>query len=91
MSEAAGLRLDKWLWHARFIRNRGLAAELIGERRVRLNEQLVAKTHQLVRPGDVVSVRLAETLRVVRVLDLGRRRGPATEARLLYDEIINER
>jgi ribosome-associated heat shock protein Hsp15 len=67
-----------------------LATDLIGARRVRLNEQLVGKTHQLVRPGDVLSIRLGERLRVVRILDLGRRRGPASEAQLLYDEILNE-
>ena len=51
-----GLRLDKWLWHARFIRHRELAAELVAGRRVRLNEQLVTKTHQLVRPGDTMLI-----------------------------------
>ena len=51
MSGAPALRLDKWLWHARFIRNRNLAEALVAARRVRLNEQIVGKTHQLVRPG----------------------------------------
>lgn len=93
MSEAApipGLRLDKWLWHARFIKARDLAAGLVADRRVRLNDQLVAKTHQLVRPGDVLTLRQGGRLDVVRVLDLGRRRGPATEARLLYEELLSE-
>jgi ribosome-associated heat shock protein Hsp15 len=86
----AGLRLDKWLWHARFVKSRGLTAALVGERRVRLNDQLVGKTHQLVRPGDVLTLRQGEQLRVIRILDLGRRRGPATEARLLYEELLSE-
>jgi ribosome-associated heat shock protein Hsp15 len=90
LSETAGLRLDKWLWHARFIRHRGMAAELVGERRVRVNDQLVAKTHQLVRPGDVLSVRWNGRLRIVRISDLGRRRGPAPEAQTLYVEILDE-
>ena len=89
MSEA-GLRLDKWLWHARFIKSRDLAAGLVGERRVRLNDQMVAKTHQLVRPGDVLTLRHGGQLRVLRILDLGQRRGPAPEARLLYEELISE-
>lgn len=85
-----GLRLDKWLWHARFVRSRQLAAELVGRRRVRVNDHLVGKTHQLVRPGDVVTLRLGERLRVVRVLDLGARRGPAGDAQALYDELLRE-
>lgn len=89
MSEA-GLRLDKWLWHARFIKSRDLAAGLVGERRVRLNDQVVGKTHQLVRPGDVLTLRQGGQLRVLRILDLGQRRGPAPEARLLYEELISE-
>ena len=47
------LRLDKWLWHARFARTRDKAAELIAGRRVRVNGQLATKTHQKLRPGDV--------------------------------------
>ena len=85
-----GLRLDKWLWHARFIKSRELATALVAERRVRLNDQIVAKTHQLVRAGDVLTLRQGESLRVLRILELGRRRGPATEARLLYQELLSE-
>lgn len=83
-----GLRLDKWLWHARFIRHRELAAELVAGRRVRLNEQLVTKTHQLVRPGDTITLTDADRLRVLRVQALGERRGPAVEARRLYEEMV---
>jgi ribosome-associated heat shock protein Hsp15 len=90
LSEACGLRLDKWLWHARFIRSRALAAELVGRRRVRINDHLVAKTHHLVHPGDVITLRLGERLHVVRVAALGLRRGPASEARELYEELVCE-
>ena len=83
----SGLRLDKWLWQARFIRSRQLADGLIAARRVRVNEQLVAKTHQLVRPGDVITLTEREHVRVLRVRALGERRGPAIEARDLYEEI----
>ena len=83
----SGLRLDKWLWQARFIRNRDLADGLVAARRVRLNEQIVAKTHQLVRPGDVITLMDRDQVRVLRVRALGQRRGPATEARDLYEEI----
>jgi ribosome-associated heat shock protein Hsp15 len=81
------LRLDKWLWHARFIRSRDLAEGLVAARRVRVNDQLVGKTHQLVRPGDVITLTEPVRVRVVRVRALGERRGPAVEARLLYEEI----
>ena len=81
------LRLDKWLWQARFIRSREGAAQLVAARRVRLNRQLVAKTHQLVRPGDVITLAGPHGVRVLRVRALGSRRGPAPEARGLYDEL----
>ena len=84
---SGGLRLDKWLWQARFIHSRQLADSLVAARRVRLNEQLVAKTHQLVRPGDVITLTEREQVRVLRVRALGERRGPAVEARGLYEEI----
>jgi ribosome-associated heat shock protein Hsp15 len=87
VSEGEALRLDKWLWHARFIRTRALATELVGQRRVRINDQLVAKTHHLVRPGDVITLRQGERLHVLRVAGLGLRRGPASEARRLYTEL----
>lgn len=92
MSEAAAgaLRLDRWLWHARFIRHRGLADELVAGRRLRVNEQLVTKTHQLVRAGDVITLTQPERLRVLRVQALGERRGPAAEARLLYEELARQ-
>ena len=84
---SGGLRLDKWLFQARFIHNRRLAESLVAARRVRLNEQIVAKTHQLVRPGDVITLTEQRQVRVLRVRALGERRGPAIEARGLYEEI----
>jgi ribosome-associated heat shock protein Hsp15 len=87
VSAENALRLDKWLWHARFIKHRGLAEDMVAARRVRLNEQIVQKTHQLVRPGDVITLTEPARVRVLRVLGLGERRGPAPEARLLYEEI----
>ena len=87
MSAAGAQRLDKWLWHARFIRSRHLAEGLVAARRVRLNEQVVGKTHQLVRPGDVLTLTEPARVQVVRVRALAERRGPAVEARLLYEEI----
>ncbi len=89
MSEG-GLRLDKWLWHARFARTRRLASELVAARRVRVNGQVVVKTHQMVRPGDVVTLTAPWMIRVVRVTGLGLRRGTASEAPLLYETLEAE-
>jgi ribosome-associated heat shock protein Hsp15 len=84
---SGALRLDKWLFQARFIHNRRLAEALVAARRVRLNEQIVGKTHQLVRPGDVITLTDQREVRVLRVRALGERRGPAVEARGLYEEL----
>lgn len=86
MSEP-GLRLDKWLWHARFIRQRQLAAELIRRRRIRLNDQLVEKVHKAVRPGDVITLVIPAGVEVLEVVALGERRGPAPEAQALYKKL----
>lgn len=78
------LRLDKWLWHARFARSRSIAARLCASGAVRLNGARVTKAHAPVRPGDVLVFPLGARITVVRVIALGDRRGPATEARGLY-------
>jgi ribosome-associated heat shock protein Hsp15 len=85
MSEA--LRLDKWLWHARFARTRSLAAKLVAEARFRINGNPTEKAHHAVRPGDVLTFPLGPHIRVIKVLALGVRRGPAPEARLLYEDL----
>jgi ribosome-associated heat shock protein Hsp15 len=82
-----GLRLDKWLWQARFFKTRALAAELAAKRKIRINSMLVAKPHYRVRPGDVLTFPQGRTIRVVRVTALGTRRGPASEAQALYVEV----
>lgn len=86
MSDAA-MRLDKWLWQARFFRSRAIAARLCAEGRVRIDGMTVEKAHFLVRPGQVLTFPQASRIRVVRVLALASRRGPAREARALYDEL----
>jgi ribosome-associated heat shock protein Hsp15 len=88
MSGGEVLRIDKWLWHARFARTREMAGELIERRRVRLNNQVVAKAHSLVRLGDVITLTQPARVRVLRVLALGARRGPPSDARSLYEELV---
>ncbi len=80
-------RLDKWLWCARFMKVRSACAEWVAEGRIRINRQPTDKPHARLRPGDVLTFPSGDTVRVIRVLGLAARRGPATEARLLYDEV----
>ena len=84
---AAKLRVDKWLWHARFFKTRGLAAALAGSGRLRVNGEHAVKPAQTVRPGDVLTFPQGRRIRVVRIVALGHRRGPAAEAAALYDDL----
>ena len=84
---APSLRLDKWLWYARFCRSRSLAATFCESGGLRLNKVIVRKAHQAVRAGDVLTFPLGLLIRVVAVKALASRRGPASEARLLYDDL----
>ena len=87
---APGTRLDKWLWHARFFKTRALAARVAGSGRVRLNSERVTKAAQTVRPGDVLTFPQARKIRVIRIEAVGERRGPASEAATLYDDLEAE-
>ena len=80
-------RLDKWLWFARFCKSRSLATKLVETGRIRLAGNPIGKAHQPVRAGDVLTFPLGPHVRVIRVLDTGRRRGPPAEARLLYEDL----
>jgi ribosome-associated heat shock protein Hsp15 len=85
--ESETCRLDKWLWHARFVKTRTLAQEACASGRIRVNGTLTAKAHQLVRPGDVLTFPLHGRIRLIRVLATAPRRGTATLARQLYDDL----
>jgi ribosome-associated heat shock protein Hsp15 len=84
--ERAKGRLDQWLWFARFVKSRSLAARLCAAGAVAVNGSIVKKPHQGVRVGDVVVLQHGDWQRTVRVAALGTRRGPAVEARTLYEE-----
>ena len=83
-------RLDKWLWCARFLKTRSDCARLVQAGLVRINRQPTDKPHARLRPGDVVTLPLRDAVRVVRIVALAQRRGPAPEARALYDEVLPE-
>jgi ribosome-associated heat shock protein Hsp15 len=77
-------RLDQWLWFARIVKSRTSAAQLVGNGKVRVNRMRVVKPSHPLRAGDVLTIALRGEVRVLEVLATGVRRGPATEARLLY-------
>ena len=81
------IRIDKWLWYARFFKSRTLASRAVTAGRVRINSERVVKSHGSVKPGDVLTFPQGHDIRVVRVVDVGERRGPAQEARGLYEDL----
>ena len=88
MPEAgSSLRLDKWLWQARFCKTRGDAARMVANGAVRVNAVRVLKPATLVRPGDGLTFSHGLDVRVIRIRALGVRRGPAMEARALYEDL----
>jgi ribosome-associated heat shock protein Hsp15 len=85
--EQESIRLDKWLWHARFAKSRPVAARLCQSGRLRIGGEVISKPHRLVRVGDVLTFPAGGHIRTVRVAGLGARRGPATEAQALYEDL----
>ena len=83
----AALRVDKWLWHARFFKSRSLAARLCTAGKLRVDGQSINKAHFQVRPGMVLTFPQGPHIRVVRIAAIGLRRGPAPEARGLYEDL----
>ena len=79
------VRLDKWLWVARFYKTRALAADEVGRSRVMVNEQ-VAKASRELKPGDVLALRQGPVTRTLVVRALSHQRGPAPVAQALYAE-----
>lgn len=86
-SQRLDQRLDKWLWHARFVRTRGAATKLVGGVRFRLNGRTGIKPAQKVRVGDVLTFPLSNRVRVIRILGFAEKRGNATMAQALYEDL----
>ncbi len=80
-------RIDKWLWYARFLKTRTAAGKYVAAGKVRVNSARVTKPGHTVCPGDVLTFTLQHRLRVIEVLAPGARRGPAEEARSLYEDL----
>ncbi|MEI9888336.1 MAG: RNA-binding S4 domain-containing protein [Rhizomicrobium sp.] len=85
MTAVDRIRIDKWLWHARFYKTRVLAQEAADKGRVRVNGTRVEKAGRGIKLGDVLTVPAGREVLVVRVVAFGERRGPAPEAQALYE------
>ena len=84
------IRVDKWLWHARFLKSRSLAAKLIAAGHLRIDGERSEKPSRTIRPGAVLTFPAGSRVRVVRVVAPGARRGPAPEAQALYEDLSPE-
>ena len=87
MVEEKILRLDKWLWYARFFKTRTQATRLIQSGKLRLNGDIITKPHRAASVGSILTFPKAKNIRVIKIVKLGQRRGPAPEAISLYEDI----
>ena len=81
------LRVDKWLWYARFFKSRTLASKLCTSGKLRLNCELIFKGHATLKEGDVLTFPKEENVRVIKIISVATRRGPASEAAALYEDL----
>ncbi len=81
------LRIDKWLWYARFFKSRTLASKLCTSGKLRLNSQLICKGHATLKQGDVLTFPKENNVRVIKVVSIASRRGPARDAIKLYEDL----
>ncbi|MBU0862438.1 MAG: RNA-binding S4 domain-containing protein [Alphaproteobacteria bacterium] len=81
------VRLDKWLWHARFFKSRSISAGVISAGHVRVNGAPSPKPARAVGQGDVLTFSQERQVRVVKIIACGTRRGPAPEAQALYEDM----
>jgi len=80
-------RIDRWLWHARVVRTRDAAASLAGAGYVRINGAKIDAPGRFVRAGDVITVALDRSVRVLKVTGFAERRGPAGASQSLYEDL----
>lgn len=87
MAAEGSQRIDKWLFFARAVKSRSLAAKMVELGRVRINGQRAERPSDMVHPGDTLTLTMDRSILVWRVLAPGERRGPAAEARTLYEDL----
>jgi ribosome-associated heat shock protein Hsp15 len=81
------LRIDRWLWFARFFKTRSIATRLSGTRKIRVDGNIISKASQTVSVGNVLTFPQGRLIRIVRIVALGDRRGPAAEAQALFEDL----
>jgi len=86
-TENGTIRVDKWLWQTRFFKSRTLAGKLSAGRKIRVNRQIITKASATLKVGDVLTFPQGNSIRVIEVVALGHRRGPAAEAQALYKDL----
>ena len=84
---SAPVRLDKWLWYARFFKTRSLATKLISSGKLRIDGEVKSKPHRHAQIGQVLTFVQGSFIRVIRIDKIGKRRGPAAEAATLYTDL----
>lgn len=81
------IRIDKWLWHARFFKTRTIAQTFVQAGKVRINTLRCEKANHSVKPGDVLTFVKGRDVKVIEVVGIAVRRGPASEAQQLYNDL----
>ena len=84
------IRLDTWLWYARFYKTRGLSSKAILSGKLRLNSNKIIKPASKVKIKDVLTINHVKLVRIIEVQSLGARRGPASEAQKLYKDLLED-
>ncbi len=87
LSESSAERIDKWLWYARFFKTRSAASKMVSSGKLRIDGAVINKPHRSVQIGHVYTFPQGNHIRIVKVLKFGNRRGPASEAMLLYEDL----
>ena len=84
------IRLDTWLWYARFYKSRSLSSKAILSGKVRVNSNKIFKPASKVKINDVLTINHVTTVRIIQIQSLGARRGPASEAQKLYKDLSGD-
>ena len=87
LSNIAPVRVDKWLWYARFFKTRSLATKFVSSGKLRIDGYVVSKPHRQIQKGQVLTFPLGNNIRIIQIANFGGRRGPATEAQTLYEDL----
>jgi ribosome-associated heat shock protein Hsp15 len=85
------IRLDTWLWYARFYKSRSLSSKAILNGKLRINSNKITKPATKVKTNDVLTLNYVNEIRVIQIQSLGSRRGPASEAQSLYIDLTEDR